>query len=107
MTTNKTTTSRKGRKAKRWTDEEDRRLLQQIRVFPQNLSKCFTIVSEVIGRTPTACAARWYTKLSKDPSNAMFLTISEKHRVINRKNGQGVRSTRSLFQRILRLLGII
>lgn len=92
------------RRIKRWTPEEDRRLLQQIRVFPQNLSKCFIIVGEVLDRTPTACAARWYTKLSKDPSNAIFLTVSEKHKVVNRKNGQGETSSRSVFQRILRIL---
>lgn len=92
------------RRIKRWTHEEDRRLLQQIRVFPQNLSKCFIIVGEVLDRTPTACAARWYTKLSKDPSNAIFLTVSEKHKVVNRKNGEGETSSRSVFQRILRIL---
>lgn len=98
--------NRTNRRVKRWTAEEDRRLLQQIRVFPQNLSKCFTIVAEVLDRTPTACAARWYTKLSKDPSNTVFLTVSEKHKVFNRKNGEGTRSSRSVFQRILRLLRI-
>ena len=92
------------RQVKRWTPEEDRRLLQQIRVFPQNLHKCFLIVSEVTGRTPGACANRWYTKLSKDPANAVFLTVSSRHKVMNRKNGKGVRSTPGLFQRILKLL---
>ena len=92
------------RRVKRWTPEEDRRLLQQIRVFPQNLSKCFIIVGEVVGRSPQACAARWYTKLSKDPANAIFLTISEKHKTLNRKNGEGTRSNRTIFQRILRML---
>lgn len=97
-------TSRKGRKIKRWTPEEDRRLMQQIRVFPQNLSKCFIIVGSVLGRTPTACAARWYTHLSKDPANAAFLTVSSNHKILNRKNGQGTPSSPTLFQRILRLL---
>jgi hypothetical protein len=92
------------KQVKRWTPEEDRRLLQQIRVFPQNLHKCFLIVSEVTGRTPGACANRWYTKLSKDPANAVFLTVSSRHKVMNRKNGKGVRSTPGLFQRILKLL---
>lgn len=92
------------KQVKRWTEEEDKRLLQQIRVFPQNLNKCFLIVSEVIGRSPGACANRWYTKLSKDPANAVFLTVSSRHKIMNRKNGKGVRSTPSLFQRILKLL---
>lgn len=95
------------RRARRWTEEEDKRLLQQVRVFPQNLSKCFIIVAEVLDRTPTACAARWYTKLSKDPSNAIFLTVSAKHKTLNRKNGEGERSNVSVFRRILRLLGLV
>lgn len=94
------------RTARRWTEQEDRRLLNQIRVFPNNLHKCFIIVAEAIDRTPTACASRWYTKLSKDPANAMFLTVSERHKILNRKNGEGVRSSRSVFQRILRILGL-
>ena len=100
-------TNRTTRRARRWTAQEDRRLLEQVRVFPQNLSKCFTIVAEVLDRTPTACAARWYTKLSKDPANAAFITVSARHKILNRKNGEGVRSSRSVFQRILRILGII
>ena len=100
-------TNRTTRRARRWTPQEDRRLLEQVRVFPQNLSKCFTIVAEVLDRTPTACAARWYTKLSKDPANAVFITVSARHKILNRKNGEGVRSSRSVFQRILRILGII
>ena len=96
--------NRPKKQVKRWTPEEDKRLLQQIRVFPQNLNKCFLIVSEVIGRSPGACANRWYTKLSKDPANAVFLTVSSRHKIMNRKNGKGMRSTPSLFQRILKLL---
>jgi hypothetical protein len=92
------------RTSKRWTPQEDRRLLEQIKVFPQNLSKCFTIVSEVIDRSPSACANRWYTVLSKDPANAAFLTVSSRHKILNRKNGEGTRCTPSLFRRILALL---
>lgn len=99
--------SRAGERPRRWTSEEDARLLQQIKVFPQNLSKCFNIVSEVIDRTPTACAARWYTVLSKDPANAAFLTVSSRHKILNRKNGEGTECSPTLFQRILRLLRLI
>ena len=92
---------------KRWTADEDARLLEQIRVFPQNLSKCFIIVSEVLDRTPTACAARWYTKLSKDPANAVFVTVSARHKTLNRKNGEGSVSNMNIFRRILKLLKLV
>jgi hypothetical protein len=100
-------TNRTTRRARRWTPQEDRRLLEQVRVFPQNLSKCFTIVAEVLDRTPTACAARWYTKLSKDPANAVFVTVSARHKTLNRKNGEGTTSNMNIFRRILRLLKLV
>lgn len=93
-------------KNKRWTDEEDARLLKQINAFPQNLSKCFNIVSEVTGRSPGACAARWYTVLSKREDVHLFFTASEKHISVNRKNGVGRKNTKSIWRRLLRLLGL-
>lgn len=92
------------RTVRRWTQDEDRQLLEQIRVFPQNLSRCFIHVAEAIDRTPTACASRWYTVLSKDPVNAAFITVSARHKILNRKNGEGASSSPTIFQRILRLL---
>lgn len=101
------TNNRTRRRVRRWTAEEDTRLLQQIRVFPHNLSKCFITVADVLDRTPTACASRWYTKLSKDPANAVFVTISARHKTLNRKNGEGTSSSESVFRRILRILRLI
>ena len=51
---------------KKWTEAEESRLREQVRLFPQNLSKCFLIVSEVTGRTQSAVANRWYNKVSKE-----------------------------------------
>lgn len=58
---------------KKWTAEEEDRLLQQVRTFPQNLTKCFLIVSESTGRTPQAVANHWYTVVSKKPNSTCFL----------------------------------
>ena len=58
-------------------------------------------------RTASACAYRWYSKLSKDSSNACFITISGKHKSLNRKNGEGTKCSQSLFIKILKLLNII
>lgn len=44
------------RTCKKWTAEEEKRLLQQVSASPQNLTKCFLAVSESIGRTPQAVA---------------------------------------------------
>lgn len=88
----------------KWTEEEEKRLLQQVRAFPQNLSKCFIIVSEVIGRSPRAVEQHWYTVLSKRPDVTCFFTASPKHIARNRKNGKGVESNRSIWQRLLTII---
>lgn len=92
------------RNCKRWTEEEDERLLQQVRTFPQNLTKCFFIVSEVLDRSPSAVSARWYTVLSKRPDVMCFFTASSKHVCKNRKNGMGVESTRSIWRRLIAII---
>lgn len=89
---------------RKWTKEEDERLLKQIRVFPQNLTKCFMVVGEEIDRTSIACAARWYTTLSKDPKNMCFFTASPKHVSKNRKNGMGEESNLGIWRRLLTVL---
>lgn len=91
---------------RRWSPVEDSRLASQVRAFPQNLSKCFLIVAEETGRSPKAVAARWYQKVSKDPNNAAFVTVSANSKAVNRKNSSGTMSTPSVFRRILRILGI-
>lgn len=49
---------------RRWTDEEDQRLIRQIMAYPQNLEKCFLMVSEELGRSKQAVSAHWYAVLS-------------------------------------------
>lgn len=88
-------------KARKWTQSEEDRLLRQVRAFPQNLAKCFLMVSEETGRTPGAVANHWYTVTSKKPENMCFFTASEKHVSKNRKNGMGVSSTRSIWKKLL------
>jgi hypothetical protein len=90
--------------ARRWTREEDDRLLRHVRVFPQNLSRCFHIVAEETGRTPGAVQARWYTHVSKQPDTLCFFTASEHHVSKNRKNGMGVSTRPSLWRRLLNII---
>lgn len=86
---------------KRWTESEDQRLLRQVRLYPQNLHKCFLIVSEATGRSEGAVANRWYAHLSKDPDALCFFTASSRHVSRNRKNGEGVRSTASIWRKLV------
>lgn len=89
---------------KRWTKEEDDRLLKQVKAFPQNLHKCFVIVAEELGRTEGGVAGRWYTKLSQDQSNLCFFTASPKHVSKNRKNGEGKECKMSIWRRLVNLI---
>jgi len=89
---------------KRWTPTEDERLLRQVRAFPQNLTKCFMIVSEEVDRTPSAVAGRWYTKVSKRPEALCFFTASPRHVSKNRKNGMGITTTESIWRKFMRII---
>lgn len=89
---------------RKWTQEEDERLLRQVEAFPQNLSKCFMVVAEEIGRSPQAVSAHWYTSLSKREDIMVFFTASHHHVAKNRKNGVGVESNESIWQRLCRVI---
>lgn len=92
------------RDCKKWTTEENARLLRQVRSFPQNLHKCFLIVSEEIGRTDKAVQAHWYQHLSKQPDAMCFFTASPKHVSKNRKNGMGVETNGSIWRRLMAVI---
>lgn len=92
------------RQQKRWTEEEEQRLIRQVKAYPQNLSKCFLIVSEVINRNPKAIASHWYNVTSKRNDVLCFFTASSKHISKNRKNGVGVNNTPNIWQRLLAII---
>lgn len=92
------------RTIKKWTEEEDECLLQQVKAFPQNLTRCFLAVSEVTGRSQCAVANRWYTVVSRKPNSTCFFTASPKHVSRNRKNGKGVESNRSIWHHLMQVI---
>ena len=92
------------RHCRKWTRAEDLRLLRQVQAFPQNLSKCFMIVAEELGRTKSGVAGRWYQFVSKDPANTCFFTASPKHVSKNRKNGIGEESNSSIWRRLMAII---
>lgn len=89
---------------KRWTEEEDAMLLRQVKAFPQNLTRCFLMVAENTDRSPRAVANHWYSVVSKRSDVVCFFTASEKHISKNRKNGVGVESTMSIWQRLMSII---
>jgi hypothetical protein len=93
-----------GRNCRRWSEEENARLLRQVRAFPQNLSKCFFIVGQEIGRTDKAVAAHWYQHLSKREDALCFFTASSKHVSKNRKNSMGIETNASIWRRLVAII---
>lgn len=100
---------------KRWSADEDARLLRHVRATPQNLHHCFLMVSQELTeaweatgegcpRTPTAVAAHWYSVLSKQANVVCFFTASPKHVAKNRKNGVDVESGNALWRGLTGLL---
>lgn len=89
------------RHMRRWTNEEDQRILRHIKARPQNLHYCFLMVAEEIGRTDKAVAAHWYQVLSKKPEAMCFFTASPCHISKNRKNGMGVESNGNIWRRLM------
>lgn len=92
------------RQPRKWSNEEDERLIRQVRSFPTNLSKCFIIVAEELGRSSHGVAAHWYTKVSKRPDVLCFFTASPKHVSRNRKNGAGNESNPAIWRRLVTVL---
>jgi hypothetical protein len=90
--------------SRRWTRQEDDRLLRQVRTFPQNLHRCFVIVAEETGRTEGAVANHWYTVVSKKPEALCFFTASPRHVSKNRKNGMGTTSNGNIWRRLLAVI---
>lgn len=89
---------------RRWTDNEDQRLIRQVMAYPQNLNKCFMMVAEETGRTKQAVSAHWYSVLSKKPEVYCFFTASSTYVSRNRKNGAGATIKPSFWQRLLNLI---
>ena len=92
---------------KRWTAQEDMIVVSEVKNSPTNLKAAFEKASKITGRSKNACMVRWYNVLSKDKANACFVTISGKHQALNRKNGNGIKCSTSIFTRVLKILGIV
>lgn len=90
---------------RRWANEEEQVLIDQVRQNPGNLARAFRATSDVIGRSSHSCEQRWYGKVRH--SETVFMTIGARNMSVNSKinnNPQPVRLP--IWRRILRLLGL-
>lgn len=79
-------------KGHKWTNREDKILLNNVRKNPDNLSKAFINTARLLNRTTTACKQRWYNKYANIPIENIeaicFTTLSSKTMSINNKNSK-------------------
>lgn len=95
--------SRKGKKLRPWTEEDEKFLIENVKNNVTNLKKAFEATSKEIQRTPGACAGHWYANTSIKSGHCLFMTVSGQHIAVNRKNGKGKPSNLSLFKRVLNI----
>lgn len=86
---------------KRWSDEEDRVLINQVGRSPQNLQKAFEATAEILGRTVGACEIRWYKFLKKREDSIAFTLIGANKASKNSKvGGTTTKVNKSLWAKI-------
>lgn len=93
---------------RRWTNEEEQVLIDQVRQNPGNLQRAFRAASEITGRGLPAVSYHWYHKVRH--SEAIFMTVSSNNTVTtNQKNvfhgtNDNVEDAPSIWERFLGFL---
>ena len=90
---------------RRWTNEEEQVLIDQVRINSSNLARAFRNTSNITGRSPQSCRQRWYTKVRH--SETVFMTIGTNAMSVNSKVSDNTQPVSvPIWRRILRLLGL-
>ena len=90
---------------RRWTNEEEQVLIDQVRQNPGNLARAFRATSDIIGRSSHSIEQRWYTKVRH--SETVFMTIGAANMSVNSKvNNNPQPVSVPIWRRILNLLGL-
>lgn len=90
---------------RRWTNEEEQVLIDQVRINPSNLTRAFRNASNITGRSPHSCEQRWYGKVRH--SETVFMTIGARNMSVNSKVSNSPQPVSvPIWRRILKLLGL-
>lgn len=90
---------------RKWTNEEEQVLIDQVRINPGNLARAFRATSDVIGRSSHSIEQRWYGKVRH--SETVFMTIGANNMSVNSKVSDNTQPVRlPIWRRILNLLGL-
>ena len=100
----------------KWTDEEDKILVQAIKASPHNKSVAFQKAARKTNHNAASCATRWYKTLSnpehKKYVGCMYTTIGITQRLDNRTINSKkshiapVKIKRSLWDKVKELFGM-
>ena len=100
-------------KGVKWTDEENKILVQAITANPHNLSEAIREASKNLNRTYKACKQHWYSALSPNNNRTKvgisFVSIGSESIYKNRKNSGNALSEpekNTLWSRIKKFLGL-
>ena len=100
-------------KGVKWTDEENKILVQAITANPHNLSEAIREASKNLNRTTKACKQHWYSALppKNNPTKVgiSFVSIGSESIYKNRKNSGNALSEpekNTLWSRIKKFLGL-
>ena len=100
-------------KGVKWTDEENKILVQAIAANPHNLSEAIRKASKNLNRTTKACKQHWYLALSpkNNPTKVgiSFVSVGSNSVYKNRKNsGTAILKPEknTLWSRIKKFLGL-
>ena len=95
---------------RKFTPEEDRIIIDAVKKSPQNISKAFVLVSSKINRSVDSIRVHYYSRIAKNDSNKLFLTVSSRKKYTNYKiqrkgmKAKPTQTTKSKWRRILDIL---
>lgn len=95
---------------RKFTPEEDRIIIDAVKKSPQNINKAFILIAPKINRTVDSIRVHYYSRIAKDNSNKLFLTVSSRKKYTNYKvqrkgmKAKPTQTTKSKWRRILDIL---
>lgn len=90
----------------KWSKAHEKRLISNVEKHVLCLRRAFEITSKEVQRSPSAVAAHWYQRTSKNCGRTLFMTVSGHHVAVNRKNSKGQPIRLPLYKRLLGILGL-
>ena len=95
---------------RKFTPEEDKMIVEAIKKNPQNISKCLVALAPKLNRSVDSLRVHYYSRIAKDDSNKLFLTVSSRKKYTNYKvqrKGMKAKPTQTAKSKWRRILDIL